>query len=193
MPREVSDDEEAALLLAVAAGDTRAFAGWMRGAEPRLRASLGRFAQHVDVEAVLQETLLRTWQVAPRVVRDEKGDSLFRVALRIARNLAIDEARRLRAAPLSPDLLEPLMEAEAPVTADPLLRERIERCRDGLPSKPRLALRARIEARGARSDAELADSLGMRTNTYLQNLTRARRLLLACLERLGVRLSEVLG
>jgi len=48
-------------LPAIVAGDAQAFAAWLAGAEPRIRASLRGFAAQVDVEAVLQETLLRVW------------------------------------------------------------------------------------------------------------------------------------
>ena len=58
----------------ILAGDSSAFATWMAGAEPRLRASLRSFAVQVDTEAVLQETLLRVWQVAPRFVPDGRPD-----------------------------------------------------------------------------------------------------------------------
>jgi hypothetical protein len=75
---------------AIVAGDDRAFAAWLAGAEPLLRHSLRSFATTVDVEVVLQETLLRAWQFAPRVTRDGGGNSLLRYALRTGRNLAID-------------------------------------------------------------------------------------------------------
>ena len=55
------------LLPAIVAGDHDAFARWVAGAELRLRASVQGFARQVDVESVVQECLLRVWQVAPRV------------------------------------------------------------------------------------------------------------------------------
>jgi len=54
------------------------------------------------------------------------------------------------------------------------------------------ALEARIEAAGARRHRELAAELGMKENTFLQNLSRARKLLTACLEKAGIVLSEVM-
>ena len=65
-------------LAAIVGGDPRAFGSWMSGAEPRVRDSLRSFAQVIDVEAVLQETLLRTWQVAPRFVADGRPNGLVR-------------------------------------------------------------------------------------------------------------------
>ena len=57
-------------LAAIAAGDPDAFGRWVAGAEHELRASLASFAAAVDSEVIVQETLLRMWQVAPRVERD---------------------------------------------------------------------------------------------------------------------------
>ena len=42
------------------------------------------------------------------------------------------------------------------------------------------------------ADSVLAVQLGMTLNTFLQNVTRARKLLAACLERHGVQLETVL-
>src|SRR5262245_39653244 len=90
----------------IGAGDRQAFARWPAGAERPLRAALGRWAAHVDVEAVLQECLLRLWQVAPRVVPDGRPNALLRLGHRIAHNLAASEARRARVAPAEIDALE---------------------------------------------------------------------------------------
>lgn len=177
---------------AIAAGDERAFARWLAGSEAPIRASLRSFAASVDTEAVLQETMLRIWQVAPRFEPDGRDNGLLRLALRIARNLAISETRRLRTRPVEPDDLERhLAEVAGPSgPSDPLLRRLIAECREKLPSKPAQALAARLESFGAHSDAALAERLGMQKNTFLQNFTRARKLLEACLERGGVRIRE---
>src|SRR4051812_17702277 len=76
--------------------DPQAFAAWLAGAEPCVRSRLRSFAGVVDVEAVVQDSLLRVCQVAPRLVPDGRPNALLRLAMRIARNLAIDEARRAR-------------------------------------------------------------------------------------------------
>lgn len=182
-------------LAAIVDGDADAFGGWLAGAEPIVRDSLRPLAAVVDAEAVLQEALLRVWQVAPRLVPDGRPNALLRLAIRIARNLAVSELRRTRAAATDPgDLEQVLAAAAAPVAApDPLLREAIAACRDKLPGKPREALDARLADAGARDDDELAASLGMRLNTFLQNITRARRLLADCLRRRGVAIDEELA
>lgn len=179
-------------LTGIQARDAQAFARWMSAAEAPLRESLRSFAALVDVEAVLQEALLRVWQVAPRFVPDGAPNGLFRLGVRIGRNLAVSEVRRTRARPTEDDALERALAAtrEADdVTAgapDPFLRERIAECREKLPGKPRLALDARLESAGGAADADLAAGLAMRVNTFLQNFTRARRLLAECLRRHGV-------
>src|SRR5262245_66019536 len=80
----------------IALGDEDSFAAWIAGAEGPLRRSLRRFAAAVDTESVVQETLLRIWQVARRCEPDGRPNSLLRLAFRIARNLAVDETRRRR-------------------------------------------------------------------------------------------------
>jgi len=178
-------------LSAIAAGDPAAFARWLAHAEGRLRDSLRSFASRVDTEAVLQDALLRVWQIAPRITSDGKPDALVRVGVRIARNLAISELRRNRVAPIDITALEGAagMDTETPMpdrVADPRLRERIETCRKKLPRQPAAALTARLHNGGADPDVVLAERLRMRTNTFLQNITRARRLLDECLRSYGI-------
>ena len=184
-------------LPAIAAGDAAAFGRWLAGAEPRLRLSLRAYAARVDTEAALQEALLRVWQVAPRHAPDGRPDSLLRLGIRVARNVAIDELRRSRSAPMDDAGLEQALAAAevGPPRAgpDPLLRRVIEECRDKLPGKPAEALAARLAAAGAEPDEALAARLGMRTNTFLQNFTRARKLLAECLERRNVDLGAELA
>ena len=179
-------------LAAIVAGDAAAFGAWMAAAEPTVRDTLRSFAAVVDVEAVLQEALLRVWQVAPRFVADGAPNGLFRLALRIARNLAVSELRRTRTRPIEPgDLEDALVDpARAP---DPMLRAAIVECRDKLPAKPRLALDTRLASAGASDDTDLAGSVGMRINTFLQNFTRARQLLAECLRKRGIVIDEELG
>jgi RNA polymerase sigma-70 factor (ECF subfamily) len=178
-------------LSAIVAGDSRAFARWVAGAELPLRAELRRFAAVVDVEAVLQEALLRTWQVAPRFTPDSEPNALLRLSSRIARNLAIDHARRERKRSDDSSAVENV--SVAPASPDPLLRRVLLECEAKLPKKLGAALRARLASGGAESDAVLARRLKLRLNTFLQNVTRARRLLAQCLRRSGVDLERELA
>lgn len=181
----------------IVAGDEIAFSRWLAGAEPHVRGSLRAFAAEVDTEAVLQEALLRTWQVAPRLKRDGGPNSLLRLCVRIGQNLAVDEVRqvgrldRLDAGELDRALasVEAFRNQEAP---DPLLRRTIEDCHKRLPGKPAEALAARLGSAGTEPDQTLADRLGMRLNTFLQNFTRARKMLADCLQGRGVDLQAVL-
>jgi RNA polymerase sigma-70 factor (ECF subfamily) len=182
-------------LEALRAGDAEAFALWLAGAERPVRASLRRFAPHVDTEAVLQEALLRAWQVAPRFHPDGAPNALLRFTLRAAHHLALSEARRLRPSLLPDEALlraaDTAADARPSEGPDPLLRAAILRCQEKLPGAPARALGARLLGAG-RPDAALAEGLGMRPNTFLQNVTRARAFLARCLEKAGVRLAEVL-
>jgi RNA polymerase sigma-70 factor (ECF subfamily) len=199
VPEPVTVAPGADLLPAIGAGDALAFARWLGGSEARLRDSLRSFAARVDVEAVLQESLLRVWQIAPRVVADGRPDPLLRVAIRIARNLAVSELRRSRSEPMDIEAMERLADAADDAAArpdrgaDPLLRRAIEECRRKLPRKPAEALQARLESGGAEPDDRLAERLRMRRNTFLQNVTRARRLLAECLRRRGIDLAAELA
>ena len=174
-------------LPAIQAGDEVAFARWIAGAEMAVRGSLRRFAATVDTEAVMQETLFRIWQVARRCERDGRPNSLMRLAIRVAVNLALSEIRRPGHDIIddaAPDLIE--IPDPAPVFPDPLLRDRIKECLGRVPGMPAKAILARLGAGGRESDKMLAGRLGMRLNTFLQNVTRARRLLAECLAGFGI-------
>ncbi len=182
-------------LSAIAAGDVHAFGRWMASAEPTVRLSLRSFAGVIDVEAVLQESLLRVWQVAGRFARDGRPNGLLRLGIRIARNLAVSEVRRTRARPVDPGDLEEVLgtiESAGPDEPDPMLRQAIGDCRDKLPPKPRQALDARLAHAGGNDDTDIAESLGMKLNTFLQNFTRARQLLADCLRKKGVDIAQEL-
>ncbi len=178
---------------AVQAGDADAFAAWLRLVELPLRASLRSFATVVDVEATLQEGLLRMWTLAPTLELTGSNASL-RYSIRLVRNLALEEARRLRRQitvemeRLAALAAEQIVPATPP---DPGLRRLIEQCIELLPRRPREALRARIIEGGVRHDRDLAAELHMKLNTFLQNIVRARRLMRTCLERHGIAPEEL--
>ncbi len=168
--------------------DHEGFTDWVRRVEVPLRASLRRFARRVDVEAVLQEGLLRMWVLAPTLVL-EGDDASLRYALRLVRNLALREAERLgRFDPLDPagteNSTEATVDPEPP--SDPALRQAILDCIARLPQKPREALLARLRGQGLAPDRALAERLRMSLNTFLQNVVRARRHLARCLESRGI-------
>ncbi len=168
---------------AIRAGDAVAFGHWAAGAEARMRLSLTSFARVVDTEAVVQETLLRVWQCAPQFEPDGGENALLRFAVRCCRNVAVSEVRRHGRRAPEPLALE---EDVRPLEPDPGLRRLIAACRDALPAQPARVLQLRLERGGLSPDRDLAASLGMRLNTFLQNVGRARKLLASCLERHGV-------
>ena len=109
----------------------------------------GFFDTSDDHELLVQETLLRMWQVAPRVRRDGRENSLLRLALRTARNLAIDEVRRTKPTAELPSEPHPEGDLAAPpVEPDPMLRRTIAICREKLPEQPARALDARLQSGG---------------------------------------------
>lgn len=183
-------------LAAIGAGDPDAFARWVAGAEASLRGTLRPLATRVDGEALLQEALLRVWQVAPRCVPDGRPNALLRLGARIARNLAIDELRRTRVDPIEVVALERALADHAPDephAPDPHLRRAIGECHAALPLQPAAALQARLDAAGGAPDVELAARVNMKLNTFLQNIGRARKLLADCLRKRGVDVAEELA
>ena len=125
-------------LPAILTGDAGAFGRWMAGAEGTIRDSLRSFASVLDVESVLQEALLRVWQVAPRFVPDGRPNGLLRLGIRIARNLAVSELRQAKSRPVPEEDLERALAMAEQVDLsqtgpDPMLREVLERCHASCP------------------------------------------------------------
>lgn len=110
----------------------------------------------------------------------------------MARNLALSERRRVPSAPAGPEEVEELEERGLEVSSpDPLLRARIGECHGKLPRTPARALDARLANAGREPDELLAARLSMRTNTFVQNVARARRFMAECLESQGILLTEI--
>lgn len=171
----------------ISAGDAAAFGQWASSVESSLRLSLRAFAERCDTEAVMQEALLRVWQVAPRFVHDGRPNALLRFAVVTARNVAFSEARKTAATPTELEQLHRAIEGQGeagPRPPDPLLRAAITTCRSKLPPQPGAALTARLT--GSDDDATLAAKVNMSLNTFLQNVTRARKFLLECLKKAGI-------
>jgi len=174
-------------------GSLAAFTGWMGRVERPIRASLRPFARSVDVEGVVQETLMRMWVLAT----DPEGRALtgenasLRFAIGMARNLARSEARRTRREQYLPPEDLPDVPVDPAPTVDPSLRRAILECLDRVARRPLEALRARLDMGAIRGDRFAAQSVGMKLNTFLQNVVRARQQLSRCLEGKGVPLGEL--
>lgn len=180
-------------LALISAGDAAAFGQWASSVEVSLRHTLRPFAERCDTEAVLQEALLRIWQVAPRFEHDGRPNALLRFAVTTARNVAFSELRKTTAEATEVETIQRAIEAQhavEPVTPDPHLRSALARCREKLPAQPARALAARIDR--ADDDHSLAASVAMTLNTFLQNVTRARKLLAECLKKAGIDLDAEL-
>jgi len=178
------------------AEDEGAFTAWMQAVELPLRARLRSVSSEVDVEAIMQEALLRMWGIARSGRPLEGPDASLRLARAVLRNVVFEELRRLRrhgGPPADPwpegDGIE--IAGPAPEPPDPLLRRIILRCLEKVPGIPARAIRARIELGHLLPDREIAEGLRMKPNTFLQNIGRARKFLTQCLEENGVRLGEV--
>lgn len=174
--------------------DADAFADWMGSVELPIRISLRRFARAVDVESIVQETFLRMWILAQDQERTLEGENAsLRFALGVARNLARAEARRMGKETLLPPEDLPEIAVPPDPTSDPGLMLAIRECIEKLSKKPLAAMRARLKLGVMFLDREIADQVGMTLNTFLQNITRARKLVMSCLERRGIPLEEVLS
>ncbi len=184
-----------ALFARVRSQDPLAFAAWAGRIERPVRASLSRFARAVDLEVVMQETLLRLWLIATRSGKELAGENAsLRMALAVARNVAREEIRRTRLGSLVPlESLENEPELVAPPdpTPDPGLARAIRDCIASIRGRSRASLELRIQQGHARPDRELAEELGLKLNTFLQHIVRARRSLADCLTGKGIDLAGV--
>jgi DNA-directed RNA polymerase specialized sigma24 family protein len=176
-------------------GDCDAFAAWAGTASPRLVRRLQPLASVIDTETIVQETFLRVWQKAAGFTPDGQRNALLRFAFRTARNLAIDELRRMRREPrpLPIDDVVRLAGVTQPEAADPALRRIIAAGIEKLPPRPKAALGARLGRYAASHDSILAARSGMRANTFVQNVVRARRLMAKHLAACGVDSAMLLG
>jgi len=158
--------------------------------ERPIRGSLRRFARAIDVESALQETFLRMWVARQDRAREFAGENAsLRFTLRVARNVALEEVRRARLEHLvALDDLEAKSEPSIDPTtpSDPGLLRAIKDCVLRLQGKPRYALFARLMSGYEVPDRDLAATLGMAVNTFLQNIVRARKAVAVCLEGKGL-------
>jgi len=174
-------------------GNSVAFAEWAGRVERPVRLSVMRYARAVDLEVVVQDCLLRMWLLATSPRELEGENASLRMAIAVARNVAREELRRTRRdvhAPLEDveNALEVMVEpSPAP---DPGLARAIRECLEKLPGRSRTALLKRIEHGATQPDCDLAASLGLKLNTFLQHIVRARKRMAECLARKGVEMLE---
>jgi DNA-directed RNA polymerase specialized sigma24 family protein len=175
-------------------GDLAAFTAWMGRVERPIRVSLAPFASAVDVEGIVQETLLRMWILVTDAARARElagENASLRFAIGMARNLARNEARRTRRELHLPTDELPDMPIQPEPASDPSLRRAIADCLKRIATRPREALLARLAMQHAEGDRGIARSLGMSVNSFFQNIVRARLQLTRCLEKQGVPPEEI--
>ncbi|HVZ14379.1 MAG TPA: sigma-70 family RNA polymerase sigma factor [Bauldia sp.] len=166
-----------ALALRVANGDQRALGEIVRRHGGRLRALAHRFTGGIEADDIVQETFLSFWKTAKRW--QPGGPPLAAYLTRIAVNRAIDSERRRRVRRFFG--LEDAAEiADPDSTADHRLVERhqlaaVTRYIQELPARQRLAIL--LSAEGERSNADIADAMGLSVGAVEQLLVRARRTL----------------
>lgn len=179
---------------AVPSAAERAFGHWCALVMPGLRMSLRSYAQRIDVESVLQDTMFVMWRRAKAIASGHKPplegrEASLRFAHRAARNRASNMMRKTKREILVDTNSDDAFDWEGPVVVepDPLLGARIQACRKLLKDQPAKALVVRL-THGHRPEEEQAALAGMTKNTFHQNILRARRQLKACLKNMGVEL-----
>ena len=175
---DLSSDPDAALMVAIAAGDQRAFADLVRRHGGRLRAVCLRFLGNAaDAEEIVQETFWTIWRTAERY--EPRGARVSTYLHRIALNRCIDRDRRRRIRRLVG--LEEAAEIEDPTVdqeTDLAVRTRLAAVRldiAALPARQRAALLLAVESE--KPTAEIATVLGVTVGAAEQLLVRARRTL----------------
>jgi DNA-directed RNA polymerase specialized sigma24 family protein len=173
--------------------DERAFGDWMGRVERPIRLALFPWARIVDAECIVQETLMRMWVRANDAESPplEGENASLRFAIGVAKNLARNESRKRAREDVREPGDVPELAVEPDPAPDPALRRAIRECMEKLASRPAEALRARLERGHVQADREIAAALRMGLNAFLQNITRARRQMAACLEGRGVPPAEI--
>jgi RNA polymerase sigma-70 factor (ECF subfamily) len=174
----VSGESDEALALRVATGDQRAFAEIVRRHGGRLRALAVRFVGGAaEADDIVQEAFLSFWRTAGRW--QPGGPALGAYLTRIAINRAIDGDRRRRLRRFfgledAADVADPAIPADVRMAGR---RELAAVAKDiaALPARQRAAVL--LTADGERTNAEIAEAMGLSTGAVEQLLVRARRTL----------------
>lgn len=177
---KADDGRLAGMLLSTAAGDRVAFRSLYEATAPKLFGVVLRIVRNRPVaEEVLQETYIRVWQSAERFAPGA-GRPIAWLAT-IARNCAIDRIRSDKVEQGRADDNAVLEGLAAPDSGDPVLREALTRCLDGLEEEARNCVV--LAYCSGYSREELAERFGRPVGTIKTLLYRSVRLLKACLEQ----------
>ncbi len=167
-----------ALVAEIAAGDQRAFAEIVRRHGGRLKALALRFSGGAtDADDIVQETFWSLWRNAGRW---QPGGPPFAAYLtRMTINRAIDgerkkKTRRFFGLDVVEDAADPDPPADEKLMASGALKA-VARDIHALPARQRAAIL--LTADGERSNAEIAEAMGLSVGAVEQLLVRARRTL----------------
>lgn len=164
--------DDAALCLAVASGDAKAFAVLADRHSARAYASALRVLKvSADAEDVAQDALVRLWEKAGEIEVGPGGVGPW--VGRVAVNRALDRLRRRR--PQDADALETLTEPAMQTRGmeDDYRAKEVRNAMDSLPERQRLALN--LFHFEDFSQAEVAAALGVSEDAVESLLARARR------------------
>ena len=167
-----------ALVAQIATGDQRAFAEIVRRHGGRLRALALRFSGGgAEADDIVQETFWSLWRNASRWRPD--GPPFAAYLTRMAINRAIDGERKLKTRRFfgldaAEDTADPEPPADQRMAANHALAAVAGDIRD-LPARQRAAIL--LAADGERSNAEIAETMGLSIGAVEQLLVRARRTL----------------
>lgn len=173
----LGEEDEAALVGRVAAGEAQAFRALVDRHLPTVLAIARRMLRDdAEAEDVAQETLLRLWRNAARL---ELGEGGVRPWLRrVAANLCIDRVRARRNTSLGdalPEEVEPPSQMTRLVERE--LGKRVDAALKALPERQRLALTL-FHYEGM-SQIEVGEMMGISDEAVESLLARARRALKA--------------
>jgi RNA polymerase sigma-70 factor (ECF subfamily) len=175
-PHAGTTDE--ALVAEIAAGDQRAFGEVVRRHGGRLKALALRFSgAAAEADDIVQETFWSLWRNAGRW---QPGGPPFAAYLtRMTINRAIDgerkkKARRFFGLEAVEDVADPDPAADEKMEASGALKAVVHDIQ-ALPARQRAAIL--LTADGERSNAEIAEALGLSVGAVEQLLVRARRTL----------------
>ena len=174
----IAGTTDEALVAGIAAGDQRAFAEIVRRHGGRLKALALRFSGGAaDADDIVQETFWSLWRNADRW---RPGGPPFAAYLtRMTINRAIDgerkrKTRRFFGLEAVEDTADPDPAADDKLAASNALKA-VARDIHALPARQRAAIL--LTADGERSNAEIAEAMGLSVGAVEQLLVRARRTL----------------
>jgi RNA polymerase sigma-70 factor (ECF subfamily) len=169
--RRAGDAEEARIIAALAGRDPEA----ITAVSERFGRFLGGFLAEAlpdrgSAEEVLQQVLVEIWRRGPDY--DPSRASLLTWMMTIARSRAIDERRRRRPEPISPEALAGALEETAEPETDELIeRWRVAELLSRIPREEAMMLRLRFY--DGLAQPEIAARMGMKLGTVKSRMVGA--------------------